>query len=35
MQDYKELSDAIGSSYTHLVKTNQGHTDEVKIITKK
>lgn len=35
IQDYKTLSSAIGSDYTHLVKTNQEHTDEVKVITKK
>lgn len=35
IQDYKTLSSAIGSDYTHLVKTNQDHTDEVKIITEK
>lgn len=35
IQDYKTLSSVIGSDYTHLVKTNQDHTDEVKIITEK
>ena len=35
MNDYEKLSSAIGSNHIHLVKTNQDHTDEVKIITEK
>ncbi len=35
MDDYEKLSSAIGSNHIHLVKTNQDHTDEVKIITEK
>lgn len=35
MKDYKELCQAIGSKLEHVVKTNQEHTDEVKIIEKK
>lgn len=35
ISDYKSLCDAIGSSYTHIVKTNQEHTDEVKVIKEK
>lgn len=35
MQDYKNLCNSIGSNYTHLVKTNQSHTNKVKIVTRK
>lgn len=35
MEDYKALSKVIGSDYTYVVKPNQDHTDEVKIITEK
>lgn len=35
IQNYKALSNAMGSDYTHLVKVNQDHTDEVKVITEK
>lgn len=35
VQDYETLASAIGSNYKHLVKTNQAHTDKVKIITEK
>lgn len=35
MEDYKALSKVIGSDYRYVVKPNQDHTDEVKIITEK
>lgn len=35
IEDYKNLSDAIGSEYTNLVKTNQEHTDCVKVVKEK
>ena len=35
IKDYKELCDVIGCDYKNLVKTNQEHTDCVKIVTKK
>lgn len=35
MQDYKDLVNAIETDYTHLVKPNQDHTDEIKLIEKK
>ncbi len=35
LQDYKNLCDAIGVSVTNLVKTNQEHTDVVKVVTQK
>ena len=35
IQDYKNLCDAIGGSVTNLVKTNQEHTDIVKVVTQK
>lgn len=35
MQDYENLCNNIGVDYRNVVKTNQQHTDEVKIVTKK
>ena len=35
IEDYKNLCKAIGSSEINLVKTNQAHTDTVKIVTQK
>ena len=35
IQDYKNLCDNIGLDYKNVVKTNQQHTDEVKIVTEK
>ena len=35
IQDYKKLCDNIGLDYKNVVKTNQQHTDEVKIVTEK
>lgn len=35
MQDYRDLCYAIDSKWEHLVKTNQAHTDEVKIVKEK
>ena len=35
IDDYKKLSSSIGSNYINVVKTNQAHTDEVKVINKK
>lgn len=35
IKDYKKLADSIGSNYINVVKTNQAHTDEVKIINHK
>lgn len=33
--DYKKVCQAIDTSYINLVKTNQNHTDEVKVVKKK
>lgn len=35
IQDYKNLCDNIGLDYKNVVKTNQQHTDKVKIVTEK
>lgn len=35
IQDYQDLCYAIDSKLEHLVKTNQDHTDEVKVVRKK
>lgn len=35
IKDYKELCNSIDSNYINLVKTNQNHTDEVKIVEEK
>ena len=35
IQDYENLCNNIGVDYRNVVKTNQQHTDEVKIVTKK
>ena len=35
IQDYKKLCEAVGCNYKNLVKTNQDHTSEVKVISKK
>ena len=35
IKDYKTLCDAIGVDYRNLVKTNQTHTDNVKIVSNK
>ena len=35
IKDYKTLCDAIGVDYINLVKTNQTHTDNVKIVNNK
>ncbi len=35
IEDYKELCESIGCDYKNLVKTNQRHTDNVKIIENK
>ncbi len=35
LKDYEYLCNAIGSKKDNLVKTNQNHTDEVKIVSKK
>ncbi|MCI8636407.1 MAG: peptidoglycan editing factor PgeF [Clostridia bacterium] len=35
IKDYKELCNSIGSNLEHLVKPNQNHTKEVKIVEKK
>lgn len=35
IQDYNQLCKKIDTNYIHLVKTNQAHTDEVKIVTEK
>lgn len=35
MQDYRDLCYAIDSKWEHLVKTNQDHTNEVKIVKEK
>lgn len=35
IQEYKKLALAMGSDYTHIVKTNQDHTNKVKVIHKK
>lgn len=35
IEDYKKLSSSIGSDYINVVKTNQAHTDEVKVINEK
>ena len=35
IQDYQNLAQVIGSKVEHLVKTNQEHTDEVKIVKEK
>ena len=34
-KDYKKLCESIGCNYKNLVKTNQAHTDNVKIIENK
>lgn len=35
IKDYESLCQAIGSNYKHIVKPNQEHTQEVKIVTRK
>ena len=35
IDDYRNLCDCIDSNYTHIVKTNQEHTDEIKVVKKK
>lgn len=35
IENYKNLCDTIGSNYTHLVKANQEHTDQVKFTKQK
>ena len=35
IENYKDLCDIIGSDYTHLVKANQEHTDQVKFAKQK
>ena len=35
LKDYEELCDALGCDYRNLIKTNQEHTDEVKVVSKK
>lgn len=35
IEDYKNICNAINSNYTHVVKTNQNHTDVVKVIEAK
>ena len=35
IQDYKNLCDNIGLDYKNVIKTNQQHTDKVKIVTEK
>lgn len=35
VKNYQKLCDTIGSDYINLVKANQEHTDEVKIVTQK
>ena len=35
IKNYQNLCDTIGSDYINLVKANQEHTDEVKIVTQK
>jgi len=35
LNDYKNLCDSIGTNYINIVKTNQEHTDEVKIVEDK
>lgn len=35
LEDYKELCESIGCDYKNLVKTNQSHTDNVKVVENK
>ena len=35
LKDYEELCSSIGSDYKNLIKTNQEHTDEVKVVNRK
>lgn len=35
LKDYEELCSSIGSDYKNVIKTNQEHTDEVKVVNRK
>ena len=35
IKNYKELCDSINSNYINIVKTNQDHTDKIKVVNKK